>query len=130
MTTVRSAVSRNLYRSHDLAARQLEDRVRAVEDDMAGLRAAAARSNGSLFAPPGCIAAEYLIMDLRSQLATYRKAILAHREKMTAISRSVCPLCEAFQARHCDQCGSCSNGRGLSCAALECSTLKSKVASL
>lgn len=126
MTAVRAAVSKNLYRAHDLAARQLEDRVAVLEIEIANNQLSAQKANGSIFAPPGCIAAEYLIEDLRHEKTLLRKRIISHREKMTTISRSVCPVCQQSQSKHCSTCGSCNRQvggfGGLTCEVLRCET--------
>lgn len=124
--TVRAAVSRNLHLAHDLAARKLEDRWRAVDDEITNNRMSAARANGSPFAPAGCIAAEYLLEDFRHELAFLRKRINIHRERMKVIAHAPCPVCERSQVSHCASCGGCERG-SLTCSALGCETSSAKV---
>jgi hypothetical protein len=126
MATVRAAVSRNLCLAHDFAARKLEDRYRATEAVMAQYRTSAARANGSPFAPANCIAAEYLLEDLRHELILLRKRITIHRERQKALSNAPCPVCERSQMRHCSTCGGCEVG-DLTCVSLNCDTLPAKI---
>jgi hypothetical protein len=126
MATVRAAVSRNWYQAHDLAARKLEDRFQATETEIAQYRTSAARARGSLFAPASCIAAEYLLEDLRHELVLLRRRITIHRERQKAISNAPCPLCERAQMKHCSTCGGCEVG-DLTCVTLNCATLPAKV---
>lgn len=127
MPKVLAAVSRNLIRAHDLAARKLEERIQVLEHDMEGMRLEAAKANGSPFAAPGRIAAEYLLEDLRHNLIQLRKALTVHRERQLAIAHMSCLVCNEAQSKHCEFCGGCAKKGGLSCEALHCETARAKV---
>lgn len=121
--TASSAVTRNVVKSHELAAARLDQeasRLRAVVSESRGQ----SYRGRSLYSAPGSRAAGYLVDDLERVVQTLVLAARAHRKQIEVFWRVPCPACRTCQSAHCGDCGSCpGRGWGPSCAELGCGSL-------